>query len=157
MVFSRLIPSWNTSKVPIEFSILLACIMDHVHINVDRTVQANSVITLATKTDKEASVMKRAKYTRSLTPPTPSTSTHTAAAPPYKANFHNSPPLDLLNISRRAKMHESQLLQLANAIPSMVQSALKKALQPAKDKLIDLCSIVDVLERKVCTNCTSIH
>ncbi|MCD7473201.1 hypothetical protein HAX54_014857, partial [Datura stramonium] len=29
LVSSRLMPSWNTSKVPIEVSILLACIMDN--------------------------------------------------------------------------------------------------------------------------------
>ncbi|MCD7453798.1 hypothetical protein HAX54_022189 [Datura stramonium] len=44
-----------------------------------RTVQANSVIRLATKTDKEAPAMKRAKYTWNMTLPSSSASTHTSA------------------------------------------------------------------------------
>ncbi|MCE3215013.1 hypothetical protein HAX54_000539 [Datura stramonium] len=160
LVCSRLIPSWNTSEVPIEVAILLACIMDHVHINVgeiiadqfkrkakqqatvlpfpnlvcmlymratcplfqplDRMVQANSVITLATKIDKEAPAMKRAKYTGNMTPPSLSASTHTATAPLHKAEPHNSPPPNLLKIAQRAKMHENQLVRLAKALPSMI-------------------------------------
>ncbi|MCD9645461.1 hypothetical protein HAX54_034411 [Datura stramonium] len=34
LVCSRLMPSQNTTKVPIKVAILVACIMDHVHINV---------------------------------------------------------------------------------------------------------------------------
>ncbi|MCD9638308.1 hypothetical protein HAX54_022183 [Datura stramonium] len=34
----RLMPSMNTSKVPIEVFILLACLMDHVHINVEEII-----------------------------------------------------------------------------------------------------------------------
>ncbi|MCD9561530.1 hypothetical protein HAX54_020693 [Datura stramonium] len=146
----RLIPSRNTSEVQTKFAILLACIMDHVHINVgeiindqfkqrakqqaptlpfpnlvimlcmratcplyrplDRTVRANSVITLATKTDKEAPVMKREKYTRNMTLPLPLASTHTAAALLHTDEFHSSTPPDLLNISQGAKMNEIQLV-----------------------------------------------
>ncbi|MCE3049574.1 hypothetical protein HAX54_045185 [Datura stramonium] len=91
-------------EVQIEVSILIACIMDHLHINfgeliadqfkrrvkqqattlpypslvsmlcvwdacplfrpLDRTVRAESVIILATKTDKDAPAMKQAKSTR---------------------------------------------------------------------------------------------
>ncbi|MCD7451600.1 hypothetical protein HAX54_012761, partial [Datura stramonium] len=103
LVDVRLIPSQNTSKVPIEVVILLACIMYH----------ANSVITLATKTDKDASVMTRAKYTGTKTPPPPSASTHTSVAPLHTNEFHSPTPPDLLNITQRAKMHESQLVRLA--------------------------------------------
>ncbi|MCD9561523.1 hypothetical protein HAX54_020685 [Datura stramonium] len=132
LVYSRLIPSRNTSKVPIEFSILLACIIDHVHINMGEIIAdqfkrkakqqattlsfpnlTNSVITLATKIDKEAQVIKRAKYTGNMTPPSPSTSTHTTTTPLYIAEYHNSPSPDLLNIAQRANMHEKQLVQLA--------------------------------------------
>ncbi|MCD9559740.1 hypothetical protein HAX54_017973 [Datura stramonium] len=111
-------------------------------------MQANSVITLATKIDKEALAMKRARYTGNMTLPSSSASTHTAIAPLHTADPHNSPPPDLLNIAQRAKMHENQLVRLANALPSMIRSAIKKALQPAKD-LTSLCSTVDVLESKV--------
>ncbi|MCD7455209.1 hypothetical protein HAX54_027421 [Datura stramonium] len=187
----RLMPSLNTSKVPIKVSIFFACIMDHVHINMgeiianqfkckakqqatalafpnlvcmlcmratcpmfrplDRMVQANSVITLATKTDKAAPAMKRAKYTRNMTLPSSLASIHTATAPLYTVEPQSSPPPDLLNIAQRAKMHENQLLRLAKALPSMIQGAIKKALQPAKDKLASLFSTVDVLECKVGT------
>ncbi|MCD9639906.1 hypothetical protein HAX54_024859 [Datura stramonium] len=46
-------------------------------------------------------------------------------------------------------MHENQLVRLDKAIPSMIQSAFKKALQPAKDKLTHLCSKVDILESEM--------
>ncbi|MCD7469339.1 hypothetical protein HAX54_008281 [Datura stramonium] len=168
LVFSRLMPSLNTSEVPIEVSILLACIIDHVHINVgeiiadqfkrkakqqatalpfpnlvcmlcmretcplfwplDRMVQANGVITLATKIHKEALVMKREKFTRNMTLPSSSTSTHNATAPLHTAEPQSSPPPDLLKIAQRAEIHENQLVWLAKALPSMIQGALKKAL-----------------------------
>ncbi|MCD9642068.1 hypothetical protein HAX54_028666, partial [Datura stramonium] len=64
LVCVRLIPSWNTSEVSIEVVVLLACIMDHAACPLfrplDRTMQADGVITLATKTDKDAPVMTRA-------------------------------------------------------------------------------------------------
>ncbi|MCD7463877.1 hypothetical protein HAX54_051624 [Datura stramonium] len=191
LVFLRLIPSLNTSEVPIEVSILLAFIMNHVHINVgeiiadqfkrkakkqatalpfpnlvcmlciqatcplfkplDRMVQANSVISLATKIDKEAPTMKRAKYTRNMTLPSSSASTHRATTPLHTAEPQSSLPPDFHNIAQRAKMHENQLVGLAKALPAMIQDAIKKALQPAKDKLASLCSTVDVLECKVGT------
>ncbi|MCD9643296.1 hypothetical protein HAX54_030639 [Datura stramonium] len=175
----------------IEVAILLACIIDHVHINVgeiivdqfkckakqqatalpfpylvcvlcmwatcplfrplDRTVQANGVITLATKTDKEAPTMKRAKFTRNMTLPSSLASTHTTTAPLHTVEPQSSPSPDLLNMAQRAKMHENQLVRLAKDLLSMIQGALKKALQPAKDKLASLCSTVDVLECKVGT------
>ncbi|MCD7452196.1 hypothetical protein HAX54_015476, partial [Datura stramonium] len=116
-----------------------------------REVQANSVITLATKTDKDALVMKQAKCTGNRTPPPPSASSHTSAAPFHTAKFHTPTPLDLLNIARRAKIHERQLVQLGKDIPSMIQLAIKKALQPTKDKLKSLCSTVEVLEDEVGT------
>ncbi|MCD9638710.1 hypothetical protein HAX54_022847 [Datura stramonium] len=78
----------------------------------DKTVQVNSVITLETKIDKEALVMKWAMYTGNITPPS-----HGYRPTPYS------------------------------------QSAIKKALQPAKDKLASLCSTVDVLESKPTNPC----
>ncbi|MCE3215960.1 hypothetical protein HAX54_004211 [Datura stramonium] len=111
----------------------------------DRAMQANSVITLATKTDKDAPVMKRTKCTRYKTPPPPSASSHTSAVPFDTAEFHSPTPPDLLNIAQRAKIHERQLVQLAKAVPSMIQLAIKKALQPARDKLTSLCSRIEVL------------
>ncbi|MCE0482532.1 hypothetical protein HAX54_041361 [Datura stramonium] len=158
-----LMPSQNTLEVPIEVAILLACIMKHVNINVgeiiadqfrrkdkqqattlpfpslvimlclraecplwrslDKTIQVHGVITLDTKTDKEALMIKRARYAGNITPPSPVESPHIATAP---ANA-------------------------AKAILSMIQSALKNALQPAKDKLTYLCSKVDVLQSEVTT------
>ncbi|MCE3052155.1 hypothetical protein HAX54_051721 [Datura stramonium] len=116
-----------------------------------RTVQADSVVTLAAKTGKDDLVMKWVKYTRNRTSPPPSASTHTSATPFHTAEFHNHTPPNLLNITQRAKIHESQLMGLAKAIPSMIQLAIKKALQLAKDNLTSLCSTVEVLEREVIT------
>ncbi|MCD9646540.1 hypothetical protein HAX54_036459 [Datura stramonium] len=117
----------------------------------DNTVQVDSVITLATKTDKDASVMKKAKYTWNKTPPPPLASTHTSVASLHTNEFHSPTPTNLLNVAQRAKMHESHLVQLAMAIPSMIQRAIKKTLQPTNYKLTSLCSTVDVLESKVGT------
>ncbi|MCD9645805.1 hypothetical protein HAX54_035061 [Datura stramonium] len=108
LVCSRLMPSRNTSEVPIEVVILLACIMKHVHINVGEII---------------ADQFRRKAKQQATT-------------------FHFLP---------WAKMHENQLVRLAKAIPSMIQNALKKALQPAKDRLTHLCLKVDVLESEVMT------
>ncbi|MCE0481168.1 hypothetical protein HAX54_038667 [Datura stramonium] len=101
------------------------------------------------KPDKEAPSYEAVKK-YNMTPPPPAASAPLQQAQ-LMARVHNSPPHDLLNIAKRAKMHENQLVRLAKAIPSMIQSAIKKALQPAKDKLTSLCSTVDVLESKVGT------
>ncbi|MCE3216161.1 hypothetical protein HAX54_005154 [Datura stramonium] len=191
LVYSRLMPSRNTSEVPIEVAILLACIMKHVHINVgeiivdqfrrkakqqatalpfpslvsmlclrvecplwrslDKTIQVHGVINLYTKTNKKAPMIKRARYAGNMTPPSPVASPHIATAPANAGTSQTSPPQDLLNIAQREKIQENQLVRLAKAISSMIQSALKKALQPAKDKLTHLCSKVDVLESEVTT------
>ncbi|MCD7462349.1 hypothetical protein HAX54_048307 [Datura stramonium] len=112
----------------------------------DKTIQAHGVITLDAKTDKEAQMINRARYTRHMTPQSPVTSSHIATALANASAPQVSPPLNLLNIAQRENMHENQFVRLAKAIPSMIQSALKKALQPAKDMLTHLCSKVDVLE-----------
>ncbi|MCD9641035.1 hypothetical protein HAX54_026849 [Datura stramonium] len=85
------------------------------------TIPADSVITLSRKIDKDAPVMNQAKYTGNRTPPPPSPSTHTSATPLHIDEFHSPTPPNLLNIAQRAKMHESQLVRLAKAIPSMIQ------------------------------------
>ncbi|MCD9645070.1 hypothetical protein HAX54_033723 [Datura stramonium] len=128
----RLMPSRNTSEVPIEVVILLACIMKHVctlmgeiiadqlreklnnkpqhftsflvsmlclrvecHLwcSLDKTIQAHGVITLDTKTDKEAQMIKGARYTGHMTPPSPAdisshiaTASATASAPPISTS-----------------------------------------------------------------------
>ncbi|MCD9560091.1 hypothetical protein HAX54_018533 [Datura stramonium] len=117
----------------------------------DKTIKVHGVITLDTKTNKEATMLKRARYLGNMTPPSPVASPHIATTPTNADTSQTSPPPDLLNIAQRAKMHENQFVQLAKAIPSMIQSALKKALQPAKDKLTHLCSKVDVIESEVTT------
>ncbi|MCD9639463.1 hypothetical protein HAX54_024032, partial [Datura stramonium] len=96
-------------------------------------------------------MIKRVRYTGNMIPPSPVASPHLATSPANAGASQTSPPLDLLNIAQREKMHENQLVRLAKAITSMIQSAFKKALQPAKDKLTHLCSKVDVLESEVTT------
>ncbi|MCD7446275.1 hypothetical protein HAX54_000085 [Datura stramonium] len=106
--------------------------------SLDKTIQVHGVITLDTKTNKEAPMIKRERYVGHMTPPSPLASSHIAKAPTNASSSQISLPPDLLNISQREKMHENHLVRLAKAIPSMIQSALKKALQPAKDKLTHL-------------------
>ncbi|MCE3050101.1 hypothetical protein HAX54_046466, partial [Datura stramonium] len=50
-----------------------------------------------------------------------------------------------------AQVHESQIMKLAKAIPSMIQQTIKKAMQTAREKLRGLCAIVEVLENEVIT------
>ncbi|MCD9639940.1 hypothetical protein HAX54_024933, partial [Datura stramonium] len=119
--------------------------------SLDRTIHLHGVITLDTKTDKEAPMIRRARDAGHLTPPSPLASSHIATAPANASAPQISPPPDLLNIVQRVKMRENHLVRLSRAIPSMIQSALKKALQPAKDKLTHLCLKVDVLESEVTT------
>ncbi|MCD7461797.1 hypothetical protein HAX54_047131 [Datura stramonium] len=85
LVCSRIMPSLNISKVPIEVVILIACIMDHVHINVGEII---------------------------------------------------------------ADQFKHKAKKQATALPFPSLGAIKKSLQPTKDKLASLCSTVDVLERK---------
>ncbi|MCE0481254.1 hypothetical protein HAX54_038849, partial [Datura stramonium] len=111
--------------------------MDHVHINVGEII---------------ADQFKRRAKQQAMTLPFPN-----LVGPPHHVvqlhidEFHSHTPSDFLNIAQRTKMHESQLVRLAKAIPSMIQLAIKKAFQPTKDKLTGLCSTVDVLEREVGT------
>ncbi|MCE3051847.1 hypothetical protein HAX54_050982 [Datura stramonium] len=69
---------------------------------------------------------------------------HTVVAPTI------TPP-DFLKLAQRAQVHESQLVKLAKAIPSMTQLAMKKSMQLARDKLKGLCTTVEVLENKAIT------
>ncbi|MCD9640331.1 hypothetical protein HAX54_025607 [Datura stramonium] len=126
LVCSWLMPSQITIEVSIEVAILIACIMDHVHINVGEVI-----------TDQ---FKRRAKQqVKALPFPSPF---HLAVVP-------TPTPLDFLKLAQRAKVHESQLVKLAKAIPSMIQIAINKAMQPAKDKLKSLWTTVEVLESKV--------
>ncbi|MCD7460176.1 hypothetical protein HAX54_043002 [Datura stramonium] len=52
-------------------------------------------------------------------------------------------------VCTKAQEHESQILKLAKAIPSMIQQAIKKAMQPARNKLRGLCATVEILENEV--------
>ncbi|MCD9646628.1 hypothetical protein HAX54_036637, partial [Datura stramonium] len=72
---------------------------------------ADIIITLSTKTNKDAPVIKRAKYIGNKTPPTPSASTPTSVDPFHIAEFHNPTPPDFLNIAQRDKIHEDQLVR----------------------------------------------
>ncbi|MCD7467604.1 hypothetical protein HAX54_005133 [Datura stramonium] len=155
LICLRLIPSRNALKVPIEVSILLACIMDHVHINggeiiadqfKQRAKQQATTLSFPNMVSQQCDYIghqnrqrgsnyEASKVYREHDSATTSASTHTAAASLHTNEFHSSLPPDFLNISQRAKMHESQVVQLAKAIPSIIQIAIKKALYPAKDKL----------------------
>ncbi|MCD9641458.1 hypothetical protein HAX54_027644 [Datura stramonium] len=129
---------WNTTEVPIEVSILIACIIDHVHINVgeiiadqfkrrakqqatsfpypslismlcvrascplfhplDKTVRANGVITLATKTEKDAPAMNRAKGIENRTPPPSSVPSNTLEGQFQEAAASTTTPPTLLKL-----------------------------------------------------------
>ncbi|MCE3052480.1 hypothetical protein HAX54_052730 [Datura stramonium] len=58
-------------------------------------------------------------------------------------------PNDLLKIAQMAQEHESHIVKLSKAIPSMIQQAIKKAMQPTRDTLRGLCATVEVLENAV--------
>ncbi|MCD7473266.1 hypothetical protein HAX54_015000 [Datura stramonium] len=92
LVCSWLMPSPNTIEVPIEISIIVACIMDN----------ADNVITLATKTDKDAPSMKREKCTTRRTPPLPSASSTTLITQSHPAAIPTPTPPNLLKIAQRA-------------------------------------------------------
>ncbi|MCD9645491.1 hypothetical protein HAX54_034454 [Datura stramonium] len=60
-----------------------------------------------------------------------------------------STPTDLFKIAQMAQAHESQILKLAKAILSMIQQAIMKSMQPARNKLRGLCATVEVLQNDV--------
>ncbi|MCD7462164.1 hypothetical protein HAX54_047900, partial [Datura stramonium] len=66
----------------------------------------------------------------------------------YYVSFKEKPQ-DLLKLSQRAQIHESQLVNLAKSIPSGIQLSIKKVMQPARDKLKGLCTTIEVLETEV--------
>ncbi|MCE3215243.1 hypothetical protein HAX54_001435 [Datura stramonium] len=107
--------------------------MDYVHINVGEII---------------VDQFKRKAKQQATTFPFPNL---VSTAPLHIVEPLSSPPPDLFNIAQRAKLHENQLVRLAKDLPSMIHGGIKKALQPAKDKLASLCSTVDVLECKVGT------
>ncbi|MCD9560150.1 hypothetical protein HAX54_018631 [Datura stramonium] len=115
----------NTTEVPIEFAILIACIIDHVHINVGEII---------------ADQFKRRDKKQDTSFPYPSLMSQfqaTAAA--------TTIPPELLKLEQMTQVHESQLMKLPKAIPSMIQQVITKAMQPTRDKLKGLCTTVEVL------------
>ncbi|MCE3051833.1 hypothetical protein HAX54_050934 [Datura stramonium] len=117
----------------------------------DKTMRADGMITLATKIDKDAPAMKQAKGTENRTPPPPYVPSNTPAGQFQAAAAPTTTPPNLLKLAQMAQVHKSQLMKLAKAIPSMIQQAIKKAMQPARDKLKGLCTTVKVLENEVIT------
>ncbi|MCD7458758.1 hypothetical protein HAX54_039059 [Datura stramonium] len=117
----------------------------------ENIVRADDVITLATKTDKDALTMKCIKGTEHRTLPPPSTPYNTPASQFHPATAPTTTPPDLVKLEQMAQVHESQLIKLAKAIPYMIQQAIKKAMQPARDKLKGLYTAVEVLENEVIT------
>ncbi|MCE3052483.1 hypothetical protein HAX54_052733 [Datura stramonium] len=75
--------------------------------SLDKTIRVHGVITLDTKKDKEALMIKRARYTGNMTPPLPLASSHIAIVPANADESQYSPLPDLLNIAQRAKIHEN--------------------------------------------------
>ncbi|MCD7470521.1 hypothetical protein HAX54_010449, partial [Datura stramonium] len=142
---------WNTSKVPIEVMILLECIMKHVHINMGEIIADQ----FKQKAKQQAIALPLSSLLSMLC--------LRAECPLWHSldktiQDHGVITLDTKidkagpMIKRaREKMHENQLVRLSKAIPSMIQSALKKALQPVMDKLTHLGSKVDVLESEATT------
>ncbi|MCD9641388.1 hypothetical protein HAX54_027555 [Datura stramonium] len=112
----------------------------------DKIVWADSVINLATKTDKDAPAMKRAKSTENRTPPPPSVPSNTSAGQFHEATSPTTTPPDLL-----AQVHENYLVMIAKAIQFMIQNTIKKAMQPARDKFIDLYTTIEVLQNEEVT------
>ncbi|MCD7469291.1 hypothetical protein HAX54_008222 [Datura stramonium] len=162
-VFSRLIPSQNTLEVPIEVAILLSCMMEHVHINVGKIIadqsrqkakQQATKFPFPTLINRQRGPNDKAGKVYKEHEPTITLGIFSHSYYPNADDSQNSPPPELLNIAQRAKMHENQLLRLAKAIPTMIQSAFKKALLTVKDNLTHLCSKVDVLESGA-TTCRS--
>ncbi|MCD9645108.1 hypothetical protein HAX54_033784 [Datura stramonium] len=153
LVCSRLMPSQNTSELPIKVVILLVCIMEHVHINVgeiianqfrkkakqqattlpfptfvcilclraecpllhslDNAIRVHRVITLDTKIDKEALMIKWERYRGNMTPASPLASSHIASSPANTDESQTSPPPGLLNIAQMEMIHENQLQEVA--------------------------------------------
>ncbi|MCD7454902.1 hypothetical protein HAX54_026467 [Datura stramonium] len=106
LVCARLMPSQNTIEVPIEVAILIACIMDYVHINVGEII-----------TDQ---FKRRAKQQATSLPYPSLVSKFQAVAAPA-----TTPP-DLLKIAQMAQVHESQIMKLAKAISSMINKLSRK-------------------------------
>ncbi|MCD9640906.1 hypothetical protein HAX54_026641 [Datura stramonium] len=76
---------------------------------------------------------------------------HFAGGPVPCSCAPTTTPPDLLKLAQMDQVHESQLMKLAKAIPSMIQQVIKKAMQPARDKLKGFCTTVVVLENEMIT------
>ncbi|MCD9644517.1 hypothetical protein HAX54_032772 [Datura stramonium] len=133
---------WETEEKAIEDLIV------DVFLNVEELEEMHHV---HKEIDKEAPMIKRARYIGNMNPPSPLESSHITTTPANANESQTSPAPDLLNIVQMAKMHENQLVRLAKVISSMIQSAFKKSLHPSKDKLTHLCSKVDVVESEMTT------
>ncbi|MCE3050520.1 hypothetical protein HAX54_047414 [Datura stramonium] len=83
-----------------------------------------------------------AKGTENKTPPPPFVPSNTPASQFQAVAAPTTTPPDLLKLVEIAQVHESQLMKLAKAIPSLIQQAIKNAMQPARDKLNGLRTIV---------------
>ncbi|MCD7449061.1 hypothetical protein HAX54_048959, partial [Datura stramonium] len=115
-----------------------------------KLVRADGVITLATKTNKDAPTMNQEKGTENRTPPPPSMPSNTPAGQFQAAVAPTTTP-DFLKLAQMVQVHESQLMNLAKPIPSMIQQAIKKAMQPSREKTKGLCTTVEVLQNEVVT------
>ncbi|MCD9559036.1 hypothetical protein HAX54_016762, partial [Datura stramonium] len=89
--------------------------------SLDKTIRVHGVITLETKIDKEAPMIKRARYIGNMTPPSPVASPYIATAPSNAGESQTSPPPDLLNIPPREKMHKNQKQEVATLTASTNQ------------------------------------
>ncbi|MCE0482113.1 hypothetical protein HAX54_040515, partial [Datura stramonium] len=83
--------------------------------------------------------------------PPPSAPSNTPSGQFHEVATPTTTPPDLLKLAQMAQVHESQVMKLAKAIPSMIQQAIKKAMQPSREKLKGLCTTVELLENEVIT------
>ncbi|MCD7463278.1 hypothetical protein HAX54_050259, partial [Datura stramonium] len=124
-------PQWAISReVPIEVSILSLASWIR-HINVGSLLLINS----------NKGLLKQAMML-----PFPSLVVQLDTAV-----FPTPTPPDLLKVAKRDQVHKRHFVKLAKAIPSMIQLAIKKAMQLTRDKLESLCSTVEVLKSEVST------
>ncbi|MCE2055113.1 hypothetical protein HAX54_042004 [Datura stramonium] len=137
LVCSRLMPSQNTSEVPIDVEILLACIMKHVHINMGDIIGDQ----FRQKAKQQATAL--------LFPSLVSMLCFRAECPLWRSLDKTIQVHGVITLDTKTDKEAPMIKWASQGYPVHDPKCLKKALQPAKDKLTHLCSKVDVLESQV--------
>ncbi|MCD9644182.1 hypothetical protein HAX54_032200, partial [Datura stramonium] len=101
----------EATSLPFPTLVSMLCMraVRHLLRSFDKNIQVHGMITLDTKTDKEAPMINRARYTGNMTPASSLAYSHIATVPANVDESQNSHPPDLLNIAQRAKIHVNQL------------------------------------------------